>query len=46
MHGTLPPESDGRRFRSDHNPKSVVTLTHWSCGAGVPHDVELSADQD
>ncbi|PXX71189.1 carotenoid cleavage dioxygenase [Nocardia tenerifensis] len=42
VHGTLPPELDGRYFRNGHNPKPGVTPTHWFRGAGMLHGIRLA----
>jgi carotenoid cleavage dioxygenase-like enzyme len=41
VHGTLPPELNGRYFRNGHNPKPGVTPSHWFRGAGMLHGVRL-----
>ncbi|MGP3919421.1 carotenoid oxygenase family protein [Nonomuraea sp. 10N515B] len=42
VHGTLPPELNGRYFRNGHNPKPGVTPSHWFRGEGMIHGVRLS----
>ncbi|MFF5207171.1 carotenoid oxygenase family protein [Streptosporangium sp. NPDC000396] len=42
VHGTLPPELNGRYFRNGHNPKPGVTPTHWFKGAGMIHGIRLA----
>ncbi|RJL22935.1 carotenoid oxygenase family protein [Bailinhaonella thermotolerans] len=42
VHGTLPPELNGRYFRNGHNPKPGVTPSHWFKGEGMIHGVRLS----
>ncbi|MCP9206678.1 carotenoid oxygenase family protein [Streptomyces sp. NEAU-Y11] len=41
VHGTLPPELNGRYFRNGHNPKPGYTPTHWFKGSGMIHGVRL-----
>ncbi|NGO70150.1 carotenoid oxygenase family protein [Streptomyces boncukensis] len=41
VHGTLPPELDGRYLRNGHNPKPGSTPSHWFKGAGMLHGVRL-----
>ncbi|ARX81853.1 dioxygenase [Streptomyces alboflavus] len=41
VHGTLPPELNGRYFRNGHNPKPGITPTHWFKGSGMIHGVRL-----
>ncbi|MET9697348.1 carotenoid oxygenase family protein [Streptomyces sp. NPDC006529] len=41
VHGTLPPELNGRYFRNGHNPKPGVTPTHWFKGSGMIHGLRL-----
>ncbi|TMR94859.1 carotenoid oxygenase family protein [Nonomuraea basaltis] len=42
VHGTLPPELNGRYLRNGHNPQPGVTPSHWFRGAGMLHGVRLS----
>ncbi|MER7505496.1 carotenoid oxygenase family protein [Nonomuraea pusilla] len=42
VHGTLPPELNGRYFRNGHNPKPGITPSHWFRGEGMIHGVRLS----
>ncbi|RCG17772.1 dioxygenase [Sphaerisporangium album] len=42
VHGTLPPELNGRYFRNGHNPKPGVTPGHWFRGEGMLHGVRLA----
>ncbi|MBB6347027.1 carotenoid oxygenase family protein [Nonomuraea muscovyensis] len=41
VHGTLPPELNGRYFRNGHNPKPGITPSHWFRGEGMIHGVRL-----
>jgi carotenoid cleavage dioxygenase len=42
VHGSLPPELNGRYFRNGHNPKPGVTPGHWFRGEGMLHGVRLA----
>ncbi|MFI6596850.1 carotenoid oxygenase family protein [Nonomuraea sp. NPDC050536] len=42
VHGSLPPELNGRYFRNGHNPKPGITPSHWFRGAGMLHGVRLA----
>ncbi|MFE3496792.1 carotenoid oxygenase family protein [Streptomyces sp. NPDC059175] len=41
VHGTLPPELNGRYFRNGHNPRPGHTPTHWFKGSGMVHGLRL-----
>ncbi|MFI2028283.1 carotenoid oxygenase family protein [Streptomyces buecherae] len=41
VHGTLPPELNGRYFRNGHNPRRGHTPTHWFRGSGMLHGLRL-----
>lgn len=45
VHGSLPPELNGRLFRNGHNPKPGVTPTHWFKGSGMIHGIRLRDGQ-
>ncbi|MEV2269865.1 carotenoid oxygenase family protein [Nonomuraea africana] len=42
VHGSIPPELEGRYFRNGHNPKPGITPTHWFKGTGMIHGIRLS----